>query len=98
MRHVFPFFSRLLFAFLGAKLLVTLAGLPGLNPLIALTLLLLANAYIFDYLDYRSRSVWRRRAARTPETAPTLPGAAPETPPEVRTGQIAGFFRKILSK
>ncbi len=82
MHYLFPFFSRLFFAFLAAKLLTGLAGLPGLNPLLILTFLLLANVYLFDYLDYRSRTTWRRQAARAPEKAAPLPSSVPETPPE----------------
>ena len=82
MRHLFTFFFRLLFTFLAAKLLVTLAGLPGLNTLVVLTFLLLANVYFFDYLDYRSHSSWRRPAARPPGTAIPLPASPPEAPPE----------------
>ena len=83
MHHLFTFFSRLFFAFLAAKLLTGLVGLPGLNPLVGLTFLFLGNVYLFDYLDYRSRSSWRRRAPRpltTPAPAPpTAPGAPPKT-------------------
>ena len=82
MRHLFPFFSRLFFAFLAAKLLAGLSGLPGLNSLLILTLLLLANVYLFDFLDYRSRTNWRRQAARAPEQATPVPPSGPETPPE----------------
>ena len=82
MRYLFPFFSRLFFAFLAAKLLTGLVGLPGLNPLLVLTFILLANVYLFDFLDYRSRTNWRRQAARAPEQATPTPPAVPETPPE----------------
>ena len=82
MPHLYTFVFRLFFAFLAAKLLVTLAGLPGLNSLLGLTFLLLGNVYLFDYLDYRSRHSWRQRAARTPDAAPSVPAAAPEPPPE----------------
>ena len=82
MQHLFTFVFRLFFAFLAAKLLVTLAGLLGLNSLLGLTILLLGNVYLFDYLDYRSRHSWRRRAARLPATAPAVTADAPEPPPE----------------
>jgi hypothetical protein len=82
MRHLFTFFFRLFFAFLAAKLLAGLVGLAGLNPLIILTGLLLANIYLFDFLDYRSRTSWRRRrSSQAPEQAPPVPPAGPETPP-----------------
>jgi len=82
MHHVYTFFFRLFLTFLAAKLMVTLAGLEGLNLLIGFTLLLLGNVYLFDYLDHRSRTAWRRRVTCGPETGPPLPSAAPETPPE----------------
>jgi len=60
MQPIFHFFFRLLIAFLAAKLLGFFFGLGGPGPLIGLTLLFLGNVYLFDYLDYRSRTAWRR--------------------------------------
>jgi hypothetical protein len=80
MQPVFHFFFRLLFAFLAAKFLGLVFGLTGIGPLIGLTLLFLGNVYLFDYLDYRSRTAWRRRQSLSrPQT-----GASPprEEPPE----------------
>ena len=58
--NIFTFFFRLLFSFLAAKFLGRFFGLPGMGPLIGLTCLFLGNVYLFDYLDYRSRTAWRR--------------------------------------
>ena len=74
MRYVFSFFSRLFFTFLAAKLLATIAGLEGLNPLIVITFLLMGNVYVFDYLDYRSRTAWRRsQSLHRPQPVPAPP-------------------------
>jgi len=82
MRHVFSFFFRLLLSFLGAKLMLYLADWYSLNALIVITLALLGNIYIFDFLDYRSLSSWRRNNASPPPAAPPVSGGIPEPPPE----------------
>lgn len=82
MRHFFPFFFRLFFAFLAARILTLIVGWPGRQALVILTVVFLGNIYLFDYLDYRSRTNWRRRAGRPPEGGQALPGTAPEPPPE----------------
>jgi hypothetical protein len=77
---IFHFFFRLLFAFLAAKFLGRFFGLAGLGPLIGLTLLFLGNVYLFDYLDYRSRTAWRRsQGFNRPHPVPSPP---PEETPE----------------
>jgi len=60
MKHIFNFFFRLFLAFLVAKLVTSIFGLPSLEALLGFTGLFLANIYLFDYLNYRSRSSWRR--------------------------------------
>jgi hypothetical protein len=80
--HFFSFFARLFFAFLAARILTLLVGWEGRPALVGLTLLFLANIYLFDYLDYRSRTSWRRQASPRPPAPPILPAAAPEPPPE----------------
>ena len=60
MKYIFNFFFRLFLAFLVAKLLTGLFGLPSREALLGLTGLFLANIFLFDYLNYRSRSSWRR--------------------------------------
>jgi len=81
MRPIFSFFLRLFFAFLAARFLARFLGLEGLGSLLGLTFLLLGNIYLFDYLDYRSRTSWRRRAARPPAAAPEMLIPSPEPPP-----------------
>jgi hypothetical protein len=76
MQPIFHFFFRLLFAFLAAKFLGRFFGLSGLGPLIGLTCLFLGNVYLFDYLDYRSRTAWRRSHSITP-SKPDVPVASP---------------------
>jgi hypothetical protein len=61
MHLIFTIFFRLFFAFLAAKFLARFLGLESLGSLLVLTFLLLGNIYLFDYLDYRSRTSWRRR-------------------------------------
>jgi hypothetical protein len=81
MQPVFSFFFRLFFAFLAAKLLSIIFGLPGLGPLIGLTCLIMGNLYLFDYLDYRSRTAWRRsQFFRRPRSVlPVPPSSSQET-------------------
>jgi hypothetical protein len=79
MQPVFSFFFRLFLAFLAARFLARFFALESLGSLIGLTLLFLGNVYLFDYLDYRSRTAWRRsHAASQPRSAPP----APPTPPK----------------
>jgi hypothetical protein len=80
MQPIFHFFFRLLFAFLAAKFLGRVFDLAGLGPLIGLTLLFLGNVYLFDYLDYRSRTAWRRsQGISRPQPVASPP---PEDTPE----------------
>jgi hypothetical protein len=71
MRLVFGFFLRLFLCFVGAKFLLRVFDVAGRDYLLALTAVLLINAYLFEYL------VFRDRAARG-----SHPEAAPEKPPE----------------
>ncbi len=82
MQHLFTFFFRLFLALVAAKFFCRLAGLEGLLSLVGFTLLFLGNVYLFDYLDYRSRSSWRRRVGRRPENPPPAPPSSPEPPVE----------------
>lgn len=81
MQPVFAFFFRLFIAFLAAKFLAYFLRLPGVGVLIGLTVLFLGNVYLFDYLDYRSRTAWRRsQAVRHPRTTQSFPPPPPEQP------------------
>ncbi len=83
MQMLFTFFFRLFLALVAAKLLDRVVGLESLASLVGLTCLFLANLYLFDYLDYRSRSPWRRRRALQPPPTPSPgPPPAPDSPPE----------------
>lgn len=75
MQIIFSFFFRLFLALVAAKLVARIVGLESLAALLGLTFLFLANLYLFEYLDYRSRSPWRRgRSVRQPEPGrPILP-------------------------
>ncbi len=68
MNLVFAFFLRLFICFVAAKLVVQAVALNGRNYLLALTVLFLVNAYLFDYLVFRDR--------RTGQESP--PAKAPE--------------------
>lgn len=55
MNYLFPFFLRLFICFVAAKLVVQAVDLNTRVYLLALTVLFLVNAYLFDYLVFRSR-------------------------------------------
>jgi len=87
MKLIFGFIFRLFLAFLAAKLVTAIFGLPSLEALLGVTALFLANIFLFDYLDYRSRSSWRRpqswpRLWKRRETPGSPPPAPEENPPE----------------
>ena len=60
MKLVFTFFVRLFIAFLAAKVLLHALGTDRPSHLVALTLALLVNTYLFDYLECREEGAWRR--------------------------------------
>ena len=83
MRYIFTLFFRLFFAFLAAKFLARFFGLESLVSLIGLTCLFLGNVYLFDYLDYRSRTAWRRsQAISRPKSVLPAPLSPQEETPE----------------
>lgn len=55
MNLVFAFFLRLFICFVAAKLVVRAVDLNSRDYLLALTILFLVNAYLFDYLVFRDR-------------------------------------------
>jgi hypothetical protein len=71
MSAVFGFFLRLFFCFVAARFLLQSIGLEGRDYLVGLTILLLANVYLFSYLIFRER---RGAPADTDRQAP--PGSA----------------------
>jgi len=60
-RRVFNLSVRLLICLVAAKFLLRFIGWDNVRNLIMLTLLLLANLYWFDLLDYREFKYIRRR-------------------------------------
>ena len=59
MQVVFSFFLRLLICLIFAKFLLRALGVDELRYLVGLTLVLVGNIYLFDFLEYRGR--WFRR-------------------------------------
>ncbi len=72
MNSLFSFFLRLFICFVAAKLVVQVVDLNSRDYLLAMTVLFLVNAYLFDYLVFR-----RRRPGEGKE-----PAAAAEQPPQ----------------
>jgi hypothetical protein len=77
MNSLFSFFLRLFICFVAAKLVVQAVDLNTRNYLLALTVLFLVNAYLFDYLVYRSRQpVEANPPEAEPDPAPKDSAAA----------------------
>jgi hypothetical protein len=79
MQTAFSFFLRLFFCLVAAKLFLRVSRLDGLGFLLGLTALLLANVYLFDYLEYRDRLAFRRPRERG-EAGPEPPPPDPPSP------------------
>ena len=80
MNLVFAFFLRLFICFVAAKLVVQAVDLNSRDYLLALTVLFLVNAYLFDYLVYRNRGPIKAPppeagAEKTPEKSSSEDGA-----------------------
>ncbi len=67
MNYLFSFFLRLFICFVAAKLVVQAVDLNTREYLLAMTVLFLVNAYLFDYLVFRSR---RAGAGNPPAAEP----------------------------
>ncbi len=67
MKAAFSFFLRLFICFVAAKLVVQAVDLNSRDYLLALTILLLVNVYLLDYLVFRDRRAGRESP---PEAAP----------------------------
>ena len=74
MNLVFSFFIRLFICFVAAKLLVLAVDLNSRAYLLSLTVVLLVNVYLLDYLVFRDR----RPARVSPEE--TAPSSSPKEP------------------
>lgn len=77
MKRVFGFFLRLFIAFVAAKLLLGRLGVDTPAYLLGLALLLLANTYVFDFLEYYHQGAWRRLVAGGKAAAKDRPQDAP---------------------
>jgi hypothetical protein len=56
MSTAFSFFLRLFLCFAGAKFLLQAIGVGGRSYLVGLTLIFLANVYLFSYLVFKDRN------------------------------------------
>ncbi len=75
MGTLFSFFLRLFICFVAAKLVVMVADLNSRTYLLSLTVLLLVNVYLLDYLVFRDR----RPGPKTSESG--APGKDAGEPP-----------------
>ena len=72
MNSLFSFFLRLFICFVAAKLVVHVVDLDSRSYLLSLTILLLVNVYLLDYLVFRERRAGRKTAS---EQQPPKPPA-----------------------
>jgi hypothetical protein len=63
MRLIFGFALRFFIAFVAAKLILGHLGADTPGYLVALTLVFVANTYLFDFLEYYHRGRWRHQPA-----------------------------------
>ncbi len=86
MNSLFSFFLRLFICFVAAKLVVLVVDLNSRDYLLAMTVLFLVNAYLFDYLVFRSRQPAQEKPP-APEAGqisrdPTATAASEEAGPD----------------
>jgi hypothetical protein len=95
MKTFFIFFLRLFCCFVAAKLVLRALGLDSRDFLAGLTVLLTANLYWFDYLEYRGRISFRlgKMARAAGEKAAAGEDSAPEKP----ATWFAGIRKKVYS-
>ncbi len=74
MNSVFGFFLRLFACFVFAKLVVLITDLNSRSYLLSLTIVLLVNVYLLDYLVFRDR---RPGPGSSQEAAPTPDAGKP---------------------
>jgi hypothetical protein len=82
MSTAFSFFLRLFLCFAGAKFLLQAIGVGGRSYLVGLTLLFLANVYLFIYLIFRDRLAPPVEATSTQPEDPVDPSPVKVEPPE----------------
>ena len=73
MSTAFSFFLRLFLCFAGAKFLLQAIGVGGRSYLVGLTLVFLANVYLFSYLVFRDRMAPPTKVASTQPQDPIDP-------------------------
>jgi hypothetical protein len=82
MSTAFSFSLRLFLCFAGAKFILQAIGVGGRDYLVGLTLLFLANVYLFSYLVFRDRMAPSTEAAsqqpQDPVAPPPLEAESPE--------------------
>jgi len=83
MSTAFSFFLRLFICFAGAKFLLQAIGADSRSYLVTLTLIFLANVYLFSYLIFkdRTKAPSAEEAAAPPVTPAPEAKAAPEQEP-----------------
>ena len=74
MNFVFAFFLRLFICFVAAKLVVLAVDLDNRAYLLSLTIVLLVNVYLLDYLVFRDRRPGRESPG---EAAPARDAGEP---------------------
>jgi len=74
MNFLFSFFLRLFICFVAAKLVVLAADLNSRTYLLSLTVVLLVNVYLLDYLVFRDRHPGRESP---PDAAPEQDAGEP---------------------
>jgi hypothetical protein len=82
MSTAFSFFLRLFLCFAGAKFILQAIGVGGRGYLVGLTLLFLANVYLFSYLVFRDRLAPPTGAASTQSQDPVEPPDLEAEPPK----------------
>lgn len=65
MNSLFSFFLRLFICFVAAKLVVQVVDLDSRSYLLSLTMLLLVNVYLLDYLVFRERRAGQENEQKT---------------------------------
>ncbi len=79
---LFSFFLRLFICFVAAKLVVHVVDLDSRSYLLSLTILLLVNVYLLDYLVFRERRANRKAAAEQSPQEPDAAAASEEAGPD----------------
>jgi hypothetical protein len=81
MSAVFGFFLRLFLCFVAARFLLQSIGVAGRGYLVGLTVLLLANVYLFSYLVFRDRTPLPEKEEQGQPPQPPAAGAEAEGTP-----------------